>query len=413
MRRRLWTDARQHLQHPKTRHAVARILDPAQHRERVLHVCGFEKLEPAVFHEGNVAADELDLQRRAVGRGAEQHRLLLQGHARLAPRQHRLHDERRLLRLVAHAHQLRPFLRAALAPQRLGVALRGARDHAIGGGENGLRRAVVAFERNDVRRRIELLREIEDVAHGRAAEGIDRLRVVADHGHALPIRLQCPHDLRLQRIGVLVFVDENVSEARADLRGECRFLDHVRPVEQQIIVVEHMLHLLCLDVGAEQALEIVREIGAPGVALREHRGKRHPRVDHRRIDRQTGMLARKAPARLGKPEFVAQQIHEIGSVFAVMDGERRIEADARRVVAQEARADAVESPRPRKLRTRQVRAARTRLMHDVLYTPHHLVGRAARERQQQDRAGIGTPGHQVRHPVGEHIGLARSRAGDH
>ena len=88
LRRRLRPDAGHQLQHAETRDAVARILDPAQHREHVLDVRGLEEFEPAEFHEGNVAPGQFDLQRRAVVRGAEQHGLRLERDARLALRQH-------------------------------------------------------------------------------------------------------------------------------------------------------------------------------------------------------------------------------------------------------------------------------------------------------------------------------------
>jgi hypothetical protein len=62
------------------------------------------------------------------------------------------------------------------------------------------------------RRRRELLREIQDVPHRGGPEGIDRLRVVADHAQTAPIRLHAEQDLRLQGVGVLVLVDQDMVE---------------------------------------------------------------------------------------------------------------------------------------------------------------------------------------------------------
>ena len=62
-----------------------------------------EEFEAAEFDERNVAAGQLDLQRAAVMRGAEQHRLLLQRRADLAVLQHPLDDVARLVGLVADA----------------------------------------------------------------------------------------------------------------------------------------------------------------------------------------------------------------------------------------------------------------------------------------------------------------------
>ena len=71
--------------------AILRIVRPAQHREHVLHVRGFEKLQPAVLHVGDVAADQFQFQHVAVMRAAEQHRLALERHAALARFQHARH----------------------------------------------------------------------------------------------------------------------------------------------------------------------------------------------------------------------------------------------------------------------------------------------------------------------------------
>ena len=137
-------------------------------------------------------------------------------------------------------------------------------DHAVGGGEDRLRRAVVAIERDDVGRRRELAREVEDVAHRRGAERIDRLRVVADDGEAAPVGLQRQQDRGLQAVGVLIFVDQHMVEAAADVVGERRIAHRLRPVEQQVVVIEHVLPLLGLDIGREQLLQLGCPAGAPG-----------------------------------------------------------------------------------------------------------------------------------------------------
>ena len=76
---------------------------------------------------------------------------------------------------------MRPF-----GAKGLGEALGRERDDGVGGGKDGAARTVVALERHHMRRRIEGAGKIEDVAHRRGAEGIDRLRIVADHSQAAP-----------------------------------------------------------------------------------------------------------------------------------------------------------------------------------------------------------------------------------
>jgi hypothetical protein len=110
-----------------------------------------------------------------------------------------------------------------------------------------------------VRRTRELARKVEDIADSGGSERVDRLRVVADDRDPLPVRLHRAKDRGLQAIGVLVFVDQDVIEACADLGGDRGFRHHLRPVQQQVVVVEDVLRLLGLHVRGEQ----LRELGMP------------------------------------------------------------------------------------------------------------------------------------------------------
>ena len=62
--------------------------------------------------------------------------------------------------------------------------------------------------------------KVEDVAHGRGAERIDRLRVVADDGQPASAGLQRQQDRGLQAVGVLIFVDQHMVEPAADVVGD-------------------------------------------------------------------------------------------------------------------------------------------------------------------------------------------------
>ena len=182
----------QQLRDAEAGQAVARVLGPAQAGERVLDVRRLEETQAAELHERDVAAAELDLQRVAVVGGAEQHRLLAQRHARLAPFEDPLDDVGDLRQLVGDGRQQRAHAARARARQVLLVALaRGRqRDDRVGRVQDRRRRSVVLLERDDRRGRIVLLREREDVADARRAEAVDRLRVVADDGDAAPVGLQ-------------------------------------------------------------------------------------------------------------------------------------------------------------------------------------------------------------------------------
>jgi len=90
----------QQLQRAKRRKAVFRIVCPAQNSQHVFHVSGFEELETAVLHVGNVPPGELELQHIAMVRAPEQDRLPLQRHALLTVVEHARNDVLRLLLIV-------------------------------------------------------------------------------------------------------------------------------------------------------------------------------------------------------------------------------------------------------------------------------------------------------------------------
>ena len=200
-----------------------------------------------------------------MARCPEQHRLFLEARAGLAVLQNALDDEARLIGLIAHGDELRLCGGRPLGPEVFRKSLLREADDAVGGGENGLRRTIIAIQRDDAGGRRELAGKVQDVAHGRGAERIDRLGIVADHREAAAAGFQRQQDRGLQAVGVLVFVDQHVIEAAADVVGQGGVADHLRPVEQQVVVIEHVLLLLGLDIGREQFLQFGRPAGTPGI----------------------------------------------------------------------------------------------------------------------------------------------------
>ena len=178
--RRGVTHAGKQAQNAVPAHFVARILQHAQEGEHVFDVRGFEEFESAPFFVGNASVGEFDFEVGTQEAGAEEHRHFAQRRALLVQLQHAVHHERCLRRFVAHGHQPRRLAAITLGPQTLRVALVAPRDDGVGGFENGRRRAVVLLERDDARTG-KLVRKIEDIANGRAAERINALRVVTHH----------------------------------------------------------------------------------------------------------------------------------------------------------------------------------------------------------------------------------------
>ena len=77
--------------------------------------------------------------------------------------------------------------------------------------EDRLGRAVVLLEQNDLGVE-KMLLEFQDIADIRLPETIDRLRIVADHANILLFFREIIDQRKLQRVGVLVFVDQDVFE---------------------------------------------------------------------------------------------------------------------------------------------------------------------------------------------------------
>jgi hypothetical protein len=53
-------------------------------------------------------------------------------------------------------------------------------------------------------------------------------------------------------------------EAAADVLGQGRIAHHLRPVEQQVIVIEHIVALLGLHIRGKHLAQLSDPSGAPG-----------------------------------------------------------------------------------------------------------------------------------------------------
>ena len=359
-RRARRADAGHELRDAKARDAVARVLGKAQRREHVLHVRGFEELQPAELHERDVAPGQLEFERVGMMRGAEQHRLRFQRQARLAVLQHAVDHVARLIRLVAHRDQQRALPRLRARDHRFLVKRSAASAiTAFEAARIGCGRAVVLLQRDDARRRREVAGKVEDVAHGRGAERIDRLRVVADHRQAAPVGLERQQDRRLQPVGVLILVDQHVVEARADLGGERR----ARPACAPSRAAGRRSRARSGAASPRRRRRTASSARPPSCAHHGNASAQHL-VQRRlacspRANRSPGTCPWSGSgfSRARQTELVAHQVHQVGGVLAVVDGEGAVEPDALGVFAQQPRADGVERAGPGEA-GRRVRAAR-------------------------------------------------------
>ena len=114
--------------------------------------------------------------------------------------------------------------RGVFGPQALVLALAIVADHGVGGGQDGLGRAIVLLELEDAGLGKVAL-EVEDVADVGAAPSVDRLVLVADYAEIRAARRKRAHQQVLHAVGVLVFVDQQMLRARLpslqDVRDRC------------------------------------------------------------------------------------------------------------------------------------------------------------------------------------------------
>ena len=95
---------------------------------RRLTLLGLEEFEAAIFDEGNIAPAEFDLERVAVMRGAEQHRLPAERDSSLTVVEHAVSDIFGLSRLILDIGQERSLRRSlgrikGLRDPRMGLAI--------------------------------------------------------------------------------------------------------------------------------------------------------------------------------------------------------------------------------------------------------------------------------------------------
>ena len=263
-RRRLGSDARHQPEHAQAGHGVLGVLGEAQEAHEILDVRHLDEAQAAVLVEGDVAAGEFHLERHGVVLGAEEHGLLLELGALLAVGEDALAEPLRLLVLVAAGGEDRAPAVGPVRPELLVAPLGGLGDERVGGGQDRRRGAVVLRERDDVGAG-EALLEVEDVAHRGGAEAVDGLGVVADAGDAGAVGPQQADDVGLQRVGVLVLVDQHVVEALAHARAARRVGEQAAPEEQQVVVVQDLLLLFGVGVARRRAAPaLLRPAGTTG-----------------------------------------------------------------------------------------------------------------------------------------------------
>ena len=191
-----------------------------------------------------------------------------------------------LARRVVAPNENRPAAARSLSPQcqadpRLG------RPDEVGQVQDGLNGPEVVLERDDRSPR-QRARQVVQVPRVGAAEAIDRLSVVAHDGEPTPLGPKRAHDLDLQRVHVLVLVDEHMIEHLDHVRPEPIVGERRSPEEQQVVEVDLALRPLAGDIRLEQAGNGFGVALAPGKVRRQHLTEAMPGVDAPRVHLDEG-----------------------------------------------------------------------------------------------------------------------------
>ncbi len=292
---------------------------------------------------------------------------------------------------------------ADVGPQLLGELAAVVGDHTVAGGEDVLRRAVVALELDDRDRLIgsrEVVLEVEDVADIGSAEAENRLEIVPDDKEVFCVPREQLQQPVLRVVRVLVLVDKDVAESRLIAREHLgEQLEDVDGPHQQIVEV-HRVHPHQLGL-----VERVRlgDRAFPPVALsvREVGGRLEFVLG---LGDTAGDRRRREPLGVGA-DLVEAALDEPAGVGSVVDREMARVAEPWRLGAQDPRAGGVERHHPH--------AAR-RVPEQPLGALAHLARGLVRERDREDLAAAGASAvDEVGDPVRQDARLAGAGAGEH
>ncbi len=220
--------------------------------------------------------------------------------------------------LVAAADHPDRIAVAHLAPQLLLEYVRVVGDEDVRALEDAAGGAVVLLQHHHLQRR-EVFLQLHQVFRTRAAPGVDRLIVVADHGELGAVLHQQLDQQVLAGVGVLVLVHQHVAHLVLPLLEDVRmFLEQLHRLQDQVVEVHRVVgaqgalvmqvddrgglllgvaglfqRLLRKDQvvlpGADVVLDLVDAV-VPGILLLHDVGQQ--RLDVRLVeDRETGLVA--------------------------------------------------------------------------------------------------------------------------
>ncbi len=250
-------------------------------------------------------------------------------------------DRARFFLAIPKPGDTRLFACFAVGEERLAEAALIMRDEAGGGCENMAGRAVIALEPDDLRAG-KILAEAQDVIDIGAAPAIDRLIVVADAADIVPALGQELQPEILDRVRVLIFIDQHVAEA------VLKFLQHIRIFAKEPQAFEQKI----AEIGGVQNFQplLIELIKLLPLAIAESRGfaRRHMRRRQPAILPGIDLIgeAARRPALFIDIFGGEHLLQQPDLIVGVENGEGGFEADKLGMTAQNLGRDRVERAEP-------------------------------------------------------------------
>ena len=192
----------------------------------------------------------------------------------------------------------------------------GLRAYGVGQVEDGRLRSVVPLEPDD--RAIAVCRrQLGQMTGIGATESVDGLGLVADDGQSGAPGRQMAHDVDLQGVDVLVFVDQDEGITVRQVAAEIRMAEQGPPVKEEVVEVQQHRSPLTAGEIAEQGGDRFQVRLDPRVAGRDELAKWALVVDAARVNVDQRGRPWKPLGRARETVVVAEEIHEIAGAGGV------------------------------------------------------------------------------------------------
>ena len=277
-------------------------------------------------------------------------------------------------------------------------------DQAIGCTHDGLRRAVVLLQLEELGTAIHL-GELQDILDVGSTEGVDTLGIIAHHAHLLVLLGELQHNAMLGKVGVLILVYQHVAKLRGILLADGRKVAKEDVgVHQQVVEVHGVALSTSLPVSA---VNVVRRRHL-GITVGLHHGRvRCIGIGHHQVVLGVTDAALDVARLVGlvvQLHFLDDAFQEALRIGSIVDGEIGCKADGLRLDTENTGEDGVESPHP------QIASPIAYLTGNAFL---HFAGSLVGKGQCQDAPRIVTLVHQVGNLVGKYTGLSRTGTGNH